>query len=101
MAERVAGHPHIVNLVDAGTVMREGSNPTMLLVYEHAGVSLHAFMKQFTRGVMPTVFHATSPETFGFGPSPYAQIEVGARRPAPEEHIGFGPRWLQSEFLRG
>ena len=46
MAEKVAGHPHIANLIDAGTTSQTGIVPKCILVYEYAGVSVWSCIKR-------------------------------------------------------
>ena len=45
MAERLCGHPHIVNLVDA-VLCPIGLEPTCLLIYDFAGESVHEYLKK-------------------------------------------------------
>ena len=45
MAERLCGHPHIVNLVDA-VQCHDGVGPSCMLVYDFAGVSVHDHLKR-------------------------------------------------------
>lgn len=45
MAERLAGHPNVANLVDCA-VLNDGVNPKVsMLVYDYAGQSLHQYMR--------------------------------------------------------
>ena len=46
VAERVGVHPHVARLVDAAVHNGEPGQTKLLLIYEYAGISLHACLQQ-------------------------------------------------------